>query len=139
MKDIDQFRWLRQQLPDQNYFGLTPTSVPIPGIPLRKPSPSGELDPLYVIETQQWPAQLDICTAGRKSIFMNAEGDLLLVISAKLKWVIYINNGSILPPAAKQCHCFLAYQHRLDIPLLNHRMPHAVLGSDAHAISFNRF
>ncbi|MDI5453640.1 hypothetical protein MJM04_24485, partial [Salmonella enterica subsp. enterica serovar Cerro] len=20
----------------------------------------------------------------------------------------------------KQCHCFLAYQHRLDIPLLNH-------------------
>lgn len=99
MKDIDQFRWLRQQLPDQNYFWFNANECANTRHTVEETIAFGELDPLYVIETQQWPAQLDICTAGRKSIFMNAEGDLLLVISAKLKWVIYINNGSILPPA----------------------------------------
>lgn len=99
MKDIDQFRWLRQQLPDQNYFWFNVNECANTRHTVEETIAFGELDPLYVIETQQWPAQLDICTAGRKSIFMNAEGDLLLVISAKLKWVIYISNGLILPPA----------------------------------------
>ncbi|EAA3807596.1 hypothetical protein DOQ21_18790, partial [Salmonella enterica subsp. enterica] len=80
-----------------------------------------ELDPLYVVETQQWPAQLDICTAGRKSIFMNAEGDLFACHISKIKMGnLYQQRLNSPACQAKQCHCFLAYQHRLDIPLLNH-------------------
>lgn len=85
MKDIDQFRWLRQQLPDQNYFWFNANECANTRHTVEETISFGELDPLYVIETQQWPAQLDICTAGRKSIFMNAEGDLFACHISKIK------------------------------------------------------
>lgn len=121
MKDIDQFRWLRQQLPDQNYFWFNANECANTRHTVEETIAFGELDPLYVIETQQWPAQLDICTAGRKSIFMNAEGDLFACHISKIKMGnLYQQRLNSPACQAKQCHCFLAYQHRLDIPLLNH-------------------
>lgn len=120
LQDIEVFRWLRQQLPEDIYFWFNANERTSARHTDEEIALFGAMDPLYSVETQTWPAQLDTCSAGRKSLFMNAEGDLFACHLSKIK-VGNLYQQKLHPPAcqATQCHCFLAYQHRCDIPLLD--------------------
>lgn len=85
MKDIDQFCWLCQQLFDQNYFWFNVNECVNIWYIVEEIIVFGEFDLLYVIEMQQWLVQLDICIVGRKSIFMNVEGDFFVCYISKIK------------------------------------------------------
>ncbi|MGJ8839384.1 hypothetical protein AB9H28_23480, partial [Salmonella enterica subsp. enterica serovar Kentucky] len=113
MKYIDHVRWLRQQLTDQNYFWFNAYECDNTLNTVEETIAFCELDPLYLIETHQCPSQLDICTSVRKSIFMNAEGDLFDCHISKIK-IGNLYHQRLNSPACqgKQCHCFLAYQQR---------------------------
>ncbi len=139
MKDIDQFRWLRQRLPDQNYFWFNANEVPIPGISLRKPRLRRNSIRRSVLKRSRASAAGYLHRRKKKYFYECRRRSFACHIS-KLKWVIYISNG--LPPAcrAKQCHCFSRLSKAPSrYSIAESPMPHAVLGSDAHAISLNRF
>ncbi|POP43770.1 hypothetical protein CHU32_18720 [Superficieibacter electus] len=120
LKDIETFRWLRQQLPGDIYLWFNANECTNTRNTAEANAIFSTLDPLYSIETQTWPAQLTACSAGRKSVFMNAEGDLFACHLSKIKIGNMYQQQRHAPACqAKQCHCFLAYQHRHDITLLD--------------------
>ena len=78
------------------------------------------LDPLYYLETSLWPANVEFCLGGKKSVFMNADGDLFACNISKIK-IGNLYQQQLSSPAcmSRHCHCYLAYHLREDIPALS--------------------
>lgn len=118
--DYDTLQWLRTHLPPDIYFWLNANE--------RDKKPTSDeinaqfqlLDPLYNLETSLWPANVEFCLGGKKSVFMNADGDLFACNISKIKiGNLYQQQCSSPACMARQCHCYLAYHLRHDIPALS--------------------
>jgi len=76
-----------------------------------------EIDPLFPLELQNFPANPEHCHAGRKSIFVDSNGDFFACNISKVKLGnIYSTNAQYTTTKnicrAKKCNCYLAYSNR---------------------------
>ena len=118
--DYDAFQWLRAHLPADIYFWLNANERDKRPTSDERNSRFQRLDPLYHLETSLWPANVAFCLGGKKSVFMNAEGDLFACNISKIK-IGNLYQQQLSSPAcmARHCHCYLAYHLRQDIPALS--------------------
>ncbi|HDT0228259.1 TPA: radical SAM protein [Escherichia coli] len=120
VNNYDTFQWLRAHLPADIYFWLNANERDKRPTSDERNSQFQMLDPLYHLETSLWPANVEFCIGGKKSVFMNADGDLFACNISKIK-IGNLYQQQLSSPAcmARQCHCYLAYHLRQDIPALS--------------------
>ncbi len=119
-KMIEQFRLLKAKLPKTVYFWLNANEMRRTAYAPNELQAFLEIDPQFSMEISHYPADTKQCLAGRKSIFMNADGDIFACNISNTKLGNLYQN--ILLPTqctAKECSCYLAYFHRTDIPELD--------------------
>lgn len=83
--NYDTFQWLRAHLPADIYFWLNANERDKRPTSDERNSQFQMLDPLYHLETSLWPANVEFCIGGKKSVFMNADGDLFACNISKIK------------------------------------------------------
>lgn len=118
--NYDTFQWLRAHLPADIYFWLNANERDKRPTSDERNSQFQLLDPLYYLETSLWPANVEFCLGGKKSVFMNADGDLFACNISKIK-IGNLYQQQLSSPAcmSRHCHCYLAYHLREDIPALS--------------------
>lgn len=77
-----------------------------------------DLDPLFRLELENYPADPALCIAGRESIFVEGNGDYFACNISKVKLGNFYREEKIVPPKiclSKKCSCFLAYSNRIEL------------------------
>ncbi|MDR2471111.1 MAG: STM4011 family radical SAM protein [Treponema sp.] len=116
---------LRRRLPPEVYVWINAREGARPLGP-EAAAYCGRVDPLFPLETALRPAGPARCYAGRRSFFMEGNGDLFACNISGIKLGNLYRDG--LPDGsgdrsricrARDCHCYLAYVNRTDLPELD--------------------
>ena len=116
-QNIEILQYLRNSLSKEVYFWINALSQKKYGYSAYEISAFSAIDPLFFFEINHIKADSNLCSAGRKSLFIEANGNAYACHNSKAPLGNIYKSG-ILPTGssckAKECNCFLSYIHRVD-------------------------
>lgn len=109
---------LRRCLPDDVYFWIN--ALERHKYTVEEQRAYQEIDPLFSLETASFDADPSLCSAGRNSLFVEADGSAYACNVSRVRLgSIYgdLIRGNVC--MAKECKCYLAYANRIDVPQIS--------------------
>jgi len=120
--NLDILTDLRKQLPDDVYFWINSSKRHCAEYTPKEISAFTSIDPLFSLETTHIQSDSTMCSAGRTSLFVEADGGAYACNLSRVR-LGNIYNGNKLNLRnvciSKECSCYLAYANRTDIPALS--------------------
>jgi len=119
-RHLETLQWLKVKLPKHIYFWINALKG-YRYAPMDRQA-FLDIDPLFTLETSNFPADMALCSAGRESLFVEGDGSAYACPISRVRLGniykdIPLHTENICRAAA--CNCYLAYVNREDAEALS--------------------